>query len=112
MWSVDKQNKPKQRIILCQLFYVALHWGNNDKKWQNWQSDRVLSDIILSKIIRLDTNTNDELDIVRAMKKLKLDFDDSMQFHVCQKNNLKIISYDKHFDKTPIKRFEPKDVKL
>ena len=71
-----------------------------------------LSDIILSKIIRLDTNTNDELDIVRAMKKLKLDFDDSMQFHVCQKNNLKIISYDKHFDKTPIKRFEPKDVKL
>ena len=71
-----------------------------------------LSDIISSKIIRLDTNTNDELNVIRAMKKLKLDFDDSLQFHVCQKNDLKIISYDKHFDKTTIKRLEPNDVKL
>lgn len=71
-----------------------------------------LSDIIPSKIIRLDTNTADELNSLKLMKELKLDFDDSMQAYLCQKYNLKIISYDKHFDKTSIKRLEPNDVKL
>jgi len=71
-----------------------------------------LSDVIASRIIRIDTNTNEELNILKIMKKLKLDFDDSIQFYICQKNDFQIISYDKHFDKTTIKRFEPKDVRL
>lgn len=71
-----------------------------------------LHDVIISKIIRIDTNMNDELNILKIMKKLKLDFDDSLQYYLCDKYNLKIISYDKHFDKTPIKRLEPADLRL
>lgn len=70
-----------------------------------------LSDIASSKIIRIDTNTSDELNILKSMKKLKLDFDDSIQHHLCKKYNLEIISYDKHFDRTKIKRIEPNDLK-
>ena len=44
-----------------------------------------LSDVIVSKIIRIDTNSDDEINSVKAMKELKLDFDDSIQFYVCKK---------------------------
>lgn len=46
------------------------------------------------------------------MKEYKLDFDDALHYYLCTRYNLKIISYDKHFDKTPIKRIEPSDLKL
>lgn len=71
-----------------------------------------LSDMQSSRIIRIDSSTNEESEALRAMTKLKLDFDDSLQCYFCEKYNLKIISYDKHFDKTPIKRLEPKHFKL
>ena len=69
-----------------------------------------LSDLNESKIIRIETNTEDELNALNSMKKFKLDFDDSLQLYLCDKHNLKIISFDKHFDKTSIKRLEPKDL--
>ena len=69
-----------------------------------------LSDLNESKIIRIETNTEDELNALNSMKKFKLDFDDSMQIYLCEKHNLKIISFDKHFDKTSIKRLEPNDL--
>lgn len=81
---------------------------------RNYKSDQLaefLRDVIVSKIIRIDTNTNDELNILKIMKKLKLDFDDSLQYYLCKKYNLKIISYDKHFDKTVIRRIEPADLR-
>jgi len=71
-----------------------------------------LSDIAISKIIRIDTNTNEEFNILKTMKELKLDFDDALQYYLCEKYNLKIISYDKHFDKTDIERLEPQDLEL
>ena len=69
-----------------------------------------LSDIIASKIIRLDTNTNDELNTLKMMKELKLDFDDTIQYYLCEKYNLKIVSYDRHFDNTHVERLEPDDL--
>lgn len=69
-----------------------------------------LSDINESRILRIETNSEDELNALSIMIKFKLDFDDSLQNHICEKQNLKIISYDKHFDKTSIKRLEPKDL--
>ena len=68
--------------------------------------------ILASKIIRLDTNTNEELQILNLAKEFELDFDDAFQFYLCRKNNLKIISFDKHFDKLTIQRVEPKDVEI
>ncbi|PIN90591.1 VapC toxin family PIN domain ribonuclease [Candidatus Pacearchaeota archaeon CG10_big_fil_rev_8_21_14_0_10_32_14] len=60
-----------------------------------------------SKIIRIDTSTSDEQYACKIMNESKLDFDDSIQLSLCKKSNLTIVSYDKHFDKTSIKRIEP-----
>ena len=68
--------------------------------------------ILANKIIRLDTNTNEELQILNFAKEFELDFDDAFQFYLCRRNNLKIISYDKHFDKLRIERVEPRDVEI
>jgi len=63
-----------------------------------------------SKITRLETDMDDDLNIIQIMKEFNLDFDDAVQLYLCQKHNLKIISYDQHFDKTSIERIEPKDI--
>src|SRR3989338_4578999 len=57
------------------------------------------------KIINSDI-TDDE-QIIDLMKKYNLDFDDALHCYICKLYNLKLISFDKHFDKTPIKRLEP-----
>jgi len=69
-----------------------------------------LSFIARSKIIRIETTISDELDALKNMKKFQLDFDDALQLSLCKKYSLVIISYDKHFDKTPTKRIEPSQV--
>lgn len=69
-----------------------------------------LSFISNSKIIRVDTATFDEQNILETMEKQQLDFDDALQVYLCQKHNLKIISYDKHFDKTNVERVEPSKI--
>ena len=54
----------------------------------------------------------EELKILNLSKEFNLDFDDAFQFYLCRKHNLKIVSFDKHFDKLPLKRVEPKDIKI
>jgi len=57
-----------------------------------------------------ETSMDDEIAASMLMKKLKLDFDDSLQYYVAKKLGVKpIVSYDKHFDKTDIQRKEPSD---
>jgi len=41
---------------------------------------------------------------------LNLDFDDALQYYYANKTGIKIISFDKDFDKTNIQRIEPKDI--
>ena len=61
-------------------------------------------------IIRIDLDDlNSFYDIVNNSEKFRLDFDDAYQYTIAKKNNLLIISYDNHFDKTDIKRIEPKE---
>jgi len=40
-----------------------------------------------------------------------LDFDDGLQYYCAKKMGLKIVSFDKDFDKTDVERVEPKDAK-
>lgn len=79
------------------------------------KQELALNDFLLfiekSRIIRVETSTSDEINVLKIMQDLKLDFDDSIQVLLCNKLNLEIISYDKHFDKTLIKRFEPSSLK-
>ena len=58
----------------------------------------------------LSTDLNEDKEIVKISDKYKLDFDDSLHFYISQRYNLKLISFDRHFDKTPVKRLEPKEI--
>ncbi|HOE18785.1 MAG TPA: PIN domain-containing protein [Syntrophorhabdaceae bacterium] len=70
-----------------------------------------LRDINDSKgLKRMDTTTMEELFAVQLTKKTGLDFDDALHYFICKSFGLKVVSFDKHFDKTDIKRLEPKDV--
>jgi predicted nucleic acid-binding protein len=68
-------------------------------KYRYFISDFSLYFII--EIIRL--NLNDFYDVVNNAERFGLDFDDAYQYTISVKNNLLIISYDKHFDKTDLK---------
>jgi len=55
-----------------------------------------------------DTNIEEEMAAAMLMDKAKLDYDDALQYYIAKKFGVEaIISYDKHFDKTDIKRKEP-----
>lgn len=57
-----------------------------------------------------ETGTEDEIAASILMKKMKLDFDDALQYYVAKKLGVEaIISYDKHFEKVDIPRREPLD---
>ncbi|MGR3317919.1 MAG: hypothetical protein ACUZ8O_05510 [Candidatus Anammoxibacter sp.] len=65
-----------------------------------------------SGINRIETNTLEELEAIKEAKILYLDYDDAIQHYICKKHNLKIVSFDKHFDLTDVERVTPKDVLL
>ncbi|MDI3545093.1 MAG: uncharacterized protein PWP68_510 [Rikenellaceae bacterium] len=48
--------------------------------------------------------------IIYTMKHFALDFDDAYQYCVTRKYNLLLVSFDKDFDRTDIKRIEPKNI--
>ncbi len=53
----------------------------------------------------------DDVHVLEVMRKFNLDFDDAINYYIVKKYKMKgIISFDKHFDKTDIKRIEPVDV--
>ena len=55
-----------------------------DKKLK--ELSEFLSDLSFSKIGRIDTTTEDEIEIVKLTEKHNLDFDDALQLYLCQKN--------------------------
>ena len=56
----------------------------------------------------LTTSIQDNINIIKCMQKTGLDFDDALNYFLVKKYRLKgIVSFDKDFDKTDIKRFEP-----
>jgi len=57
-----------------------------------------------------ETSMEDEMAASMLMDKVKLDFDDTVQYYLAKKLGVKaIVSYDKHFDKVDIKRKEPSE---
>jgi len=57
-----------------------------------------------------ETSLEDEMAASMLMDKIKLDFDDSLQYYIAKKLGVKaIVSYDKHFDQVDIERKEPAD---
>jgi predicted nucleic acid-binding protein len=50
---------------------------------------------------------NDHFKIIEAIENYSLDFDDAYQYVAAKKMNLKLISFDSDFNKTPEKRMLP-----
>ncbi|HID16774.1 TPA: PIN domain-containing protein, partial [Candidatus Bathyarchaeota archaeon] len=58
-----------------------------------------------------ESSLEDEMASSMLMDKVKLDFDDALQYYVAKKLGAEaIISYDKHFDKLDVARKEPADL--
>ncbi|MBI5399709.1 type II toxin-antitoxin system VapC family toxin [Candidatus Saganbacteria bacterium] len=67
-----------------------------------------LEDVLtLTNLEIIYTDIVDELKIVKNMRDSPLDFDDSMQYYVAKTRSLKLVSFDKDFDQTDLKRIEP-----
>ncbi len=57
-----------------------------------------------------ETGVEDEMAASMLMDKVKLDFDDALQYYLAKKLGVEaIVSYDKHFDTVDIRRKEPSD---
>ena len=69
-----------------------------------------LNEIILDGIRVLSLEENDLIQVEATTIQYKLDFDDTYQYLLAEKNNLKLVSFDKDFDKTPNKRTTPQEV--
>lgn len=53
----------------------------------------------------------DSPQLISAIEKYHLDFDDAYHYAAAQKYNLTIVSFDSHFDRTPLKRKTPAEIK-
>ena len=72
---------------------------------------RFIDDLFIEGNCKLGTLTPEDMwELTNAMKKYNLDFDDAYQYTVAEKYDLKIISFDKDFDRTERKRLTPKEV--
>lgn len=59
-------------------------------------------------LLRVEPAQSEE--IVRAIQRFKLDFDDAYQYVAAEKNNLELISFDGDFDRTERRRKKPGEV--
>ena len=66
-----------------------------------------ISEVILNKIKVISINPEDFNKIMENVEKFSLDFDDAYQYTIAKIYNLQIVSFDKDFDKTDLKRIEP-----
>lgn len=65
-----------------------------------------LNDLIIDWVEVLSLDKPTLRDVVQNCEKFNLDFDDAYQYTVAKKHDLTLVSFDKDFDKTDIKRLE------
>ncbi len=53
---------------------------------------------LLSNIKIIDTNLEEDINIIEIIHETGLDFDDALQYLIAKNYNADIVSYDKHFD--------------
>ena len=61
-----------------------------------------------TEVVKL--SMDDFSDLIKHSQKYHLDFDDAYQYTLAKKYDIKIVSFDKDFDKTDIKRMEPQEL--
>jgi predicted nucleic acid-binding protein len=58
----------------------------------------------------VDLPIEEELIASELASKTGLDFDDGLHYYYARKNGLQIVSFDKDFDRTDIRRVEPREI--
>lgn len=77
-------------------------------KWN--EAQQFLDDIAETEAFSLiHLSLEETQSVFGAMEKFGLDFDDAYQFRIAEIHGYELVSYDKHFDKTPLKRKTPVD---
>lgn len=69
-----------------------------------------MNDLILNETKILSLSTSEILNLKSIIEKLSLDFDDAYQYSIAKKYNLQLVSFDKDFDRTDLKRMEPSEI--
>ncbi|WP_243671278.1 PIN domain-containing protein [Vulcanisaeta sp. JCM 16161] len=73
---------------------------------------RFLSEVMTWRDLAIiDLPLEEEIVAAELAAKVNLDFDDCLHYYYAKRMGLKIVSFDRDFDKTGIERLEPKDVK-
>ena len=82
------------------------------EKLKGLQAYRKFLEVILNfeGLIIYSTTPKDEIEICEIAKKFNLTFDDALHYYVARQFNLTLVSFDKDFDRTDIKRKEPKEI--
>ncbi len=100
-----KQIKPNQIFISkFSLYSIALILNNRNLSDQfilfarNYAANINMVELDINELAKISEN---------VMKKTGLDFDDSYQYLCVKKYKLELVSFDKDFDKTDIKRIDP-----
>jgi len=72
---------------------------------------KFLSEMIIWRgLIIVDSSTEDEIMACELASKVGLDFDDGLQYFYAKRLGVDIVSLDKDFDKTDLRRLEPIDI--
>lgn len=69
-----------------------------------------LEDINTSGVNILRIESDNLYKVVDVIKNFNIDFDDAYQYYLSKKYDLVLVSFDKDFDKTDIKRKTPKEL--
>lgn len=67
----------------------------------------ILDDIKVRNIVVIRIQPEKLIEVSDHCSSMNLDFDDGYQYVLAKKNHLKIVSFDHHFDKTPLGRVNP-----
>jgi predicted nucleic acid-binding protein len=100
----------KRGIIKAYILHFTLH-GISAILGKPELALKFLSEIITwHGLIIVDSSIEDEIMACELANKVGLDFDDGLQYYYAKKLGVNIVSLDKDFDKTDLRRLEPMDI--
>jgi predicted nucleic acid-binding protein len=106
----DFLNKVKAGAIKSHVLHFTLH-GISAILGDPKLVSRFLSEIATWRgLTVIDLSIDEEVVASELANSVGLDFDDGLQYYYAKKAGLQIVSFDRDFDKTDVKRVEPKDV--
>jgi len=105
-------NKVKEGDVRAHILHFTLH-GISAILGKPELASKFLSEILTWRgLAVVDLTVEEELIASELASRVGLDFDDGLQYYCAKKLGLVIVSFDKDFDKTDVKRVEPKEVQL